>query len=51
MKKETVKESIKVEMTSQIKLALTMLSEKLSRVIPFTPSEILIKNGEITVKE
>lgn len=45
------KNSVKIEVTEQIKLALVILNEKLSRVIPFVPSEIIIKDGEITVKE
>lgn len=46
-----MKQEAKVEVTSQIKIALTILKEKLSRVLPFVPSQILIKDGEITVKE
>lgn len=46
-----MKKEIKVEMTEQIKLALSILNEKLARVLSFKPSQIIIKDGEITVKE
>lgn len=45
MKKHTV------EMTEQLKLVLRILQEKLSRVLPFEPSEIIITKDTITVKE
>ena len=45
------KEVVKVEMTEQVKFAVTLLREKIERLLPFKPSEIIIKNGEITVKE
>lgn len=45
------KEQIKVEVTQQIKFAVSLLKEKLGRTLPFVPSEIIIKGGEITVKE
>lgn len=46
-----MKKEIKVETNKQIELALLVLMEKLKRVLPFEPSQIVIKNGEITVKE
>lgn len=48
MKKQ---EEIKVEMTKQVRFAVSLLMEKICRLLPFKPSEIIIKNGEITVKE
>lgn len=45
------KEAIKIEKTEQIVLAIKILEEKLSRVLPFVPKQITIINGEITVKE
>lgn len=45
------KQEIKVENTAQIKMALSVLMEKLVRILPFVPSQITIKDGEITVKE